>query len=92
MSWAGAGLSGLPTPLLVLGAGIMHGNLLLLLESQKQRLVLAFLHLVPNLPQLHMPANISHPLVSLDLLLMETFVQVQTLQEGSQVPVCLNIT
>jgi len=39
VSWAGAGLSGLPTPLLVLGAGIMHGNLLLLLESQKQRLV-----------------------------------------------------
>ena len=33
------GLGGLPTPLMVLGAGIMHGNLLLLLESQKQRLV-----------------------------------------------------
>lgn len=35
----GVALGGLPTPLLVLGAGIMHGNLLLLLESQKQRLV-----------------------------------------------------
>ena len=33
VSWAARGLGGLPTPLLVLGAGIMHGTLLLLLVS-----------------------------------------------------------
>ena len=36
--WAGAGLGGLPTPLLVLGEEIMHRTLLLLLASQNQLL------------------------------------------------------
>ena len=45
---------------------------------------------VCNLPQLHRPTVIFSPLFFLCILLFEMFVQVQRLQEGSQVPAYLS--
>ena len=54
-------------------------------------LFLVFLYpFVCNLPQLHRPTVIFSPLWFLCILLFKMFVQVQRLQEGSQVPAYLS--